>query len=1029
MRLRFEDPFTDERLRYQKDAIEAVCDLFRGQEAEQEDWSPDLGLAFGQGDLPLEGTLLGRGNRLGLDEDALLKNLQAVQMRNSLPPTEALNVDDLNFAVEMETGTGKTYVYLRTAYELNRRYGFTKFVIVVPSVAIREGVAKTLESTQAHFRALYGGEDVTTGRSFFVYESTKPGLIRDFAGSGRLQIMVVTVGAINKKETNNLYGKGDDEGTNGVPPIELIQGVRPILIVDEPQSVDGGLEGRGRQALRDMKPLCTLRYSATHATKEPMVYRLNAVDAYEQQLVKRIEVASAKLLDAHNKAYVRLISVKANGRSVKAMVEVDEDKGGGRVGPQTIEVMDGELLEPRTRREVYAGYSIGTIGAKKGEQYLQLRSPEGSIILRIGEAVGSVNEGIMERQMVRRTVHEHLQREKVLRPQGIKVLSLFFVARVSDYRQYDESGASRPGRLAEILEDEYRQALRLPEYDTLFDEVEKRYPGWETHQMLEDESKQSNDGYFAQDKKGKALETEIGPSGEAKNQAGVAAALRGFELIMKSKETLLDLNNPVKFIFSHSALKEGWDNPNVFQICNFSERGTERWRRQTIGRGLRLCVDQKGERLRDPSINILTVIANESYEEFAENLQRDIEADTGIRFGVVEADDLLTVSFADETGKVTHLDRGMAKALWESFRLNGYLDRAGKVTDDLRRALRDKNLLLPPDLEPARGLIAALLRRAAGRVEVKDREDRKPLGFDKRVYLSEEFRELWDRIKGKTMYRVDFDSEALIDECAKRFAQKMPLPLPRLQWTKTGVAIEASGVEQTTQKTEEPTRMYEEGVIYPNLISRLEDETGLRRESVYEIVKRSKSIEQFNRNPQAYIQELTSVVKDCKARAMVDGIKYVPLGGDYYAMELLEGKELMGYLENTESATQGKSLYVHVPVDSETERQFVKELEGNRAVKKYVKLPSWFKIETPLGKYNPDWAVVLEIAGSDRLYFVAETKSSTDVLDLRPVEEGKIRCGGEHFAALSDNGSKVSYAAMTSVERLLDLAVQEANGG
>lgn len=1025
MRLRFEDPFVDERLKYQRDAIEAVCDLFKGQEAYRDEWTPEPGWVMVQSDLPLEGTGIGRGNRLGLSQSDLLRNLQSVQMQNGLPPTERLDPHDLNFAVEMETGTGKTYVYLRTAYELNRRYGFTKFVIVVPSVAIREGVAKTLEATQAHFQALYGGDDVTTGRSFFVYDSAKPGLIRDFAGSGRLQIMVVTVGAINKKETNNLYGKGDDEGTNGIPPIELIKGVRPILIVDEPQSVDGGLEGRGRLALRDMKPLCTLRYSATHATREPMVYRLSAVDAYEQKLVKRIEVASARILDAHNKAYVRLKSVTANGRSVRALVEVDADKGSGRVGSEIIEVMDGDLLEPRTGREVYAGYSIGTIGARKGEQYLQLRSSEGSTILRLGDAVGGISEGVMERQMIRRTVYEHLQREKMLRPQGIKVLSLFFVAHVRDYREYDDAGTSRPGRLAEILEDEYRQALQLPEFNTLFDEVERRYPGWETHQMLEDEAKRSNDGYFAQDKKGKALETEMGPAGEAKSQAGVAAALRGFELIMKSKETLLDLNNPVKFIFSHSALKEGWDNPNVFQICNFSDRSTERWRRQTIGRGLRLCVDQNGERVRDPSINLLTVIANESYEDFAENLQKDIEADTGIRFGVVEPDDLLVVSFADESSQVTHLDRAAAKDLWESFRANGYIDRSGKVTDELRRALRDKTLILPLSLEPAREQIVTILRRAVGRVEVKDREDRKPLGLDKRVYLSEEFRALWDRIKGKTMYRVDFDGEALINECSRRFSEKMPLPIPRFQWTKTGMAIEASGLEKTTQQTEAPTRMFEEGIVFPNLISRVGDETGLRRESVYEIVKRSKSIEHFNRNPQAYIQELVAVVKDCKARAMVDGIKYVPLGEDYYAVELFEGKELMGYLENTEPAQRGKSLYENVPVDSEVERRFVRDLESNVAVTKYVKLPSWFKIETPLGKYNPDWAVVLRIGGEDRLYFVAETKGSTDVLDLRPTEEGKIRCGVEHFAALSDVGGKVTYAALSSVDRLLDLAESE----
>ncbi len=605
MKLRFEPD-----LDFQLQAVNAVCDLFRGQEVCRTEFTvtrdrvdPQERLAFAQNDL-------GGGNRLTLLDDEILANLKDIQLRNGLPPSASLESGD--FTVEMETGTGKTYVYLRTIFELNKRYGFTKFVIVVPSVAIKEGVYKSLQMTDDHFRALYSG----TPCEYFLYDSAKLGQVRNFATSPQIQIMVVTVGAINKKDVNNLYK--DSEKTGGEKPIDLIRATRPILIVDEPQSVDGGLKGQGKAALDAMNPLCTLRYSATHADKHHMIYRLDAVDAYERKLVKQIEVASATVEDAHNRPYVRMISTSNKRGVISAKVELDIEAAGG-VRRRLRTVQDGDDLEQETGRAVYRNCRIGEIRVGKGNASVELRVPGSEHYLREDEAWGDVDAAAVQRQMIRRTIREHLDKEKRLRPQGIKVLSLFFIDAVERYRRYDEAGNPVKGDYARMFEEEYRHLARHPDYLSLFQEVDFTAAADAVH-----------DGYFSIDKKGGWTDTA------ENNQMHRDNAERAYNLIMREKEKLLSLDEPLKFIFSHSALREGWDNPNVFQICALRDIQTERERRQTIGRGLRLCVNQDGERLRGFEVNTLTVVARESYEEFAENLQQEIEKDTGIRFGVIE---------------------------------------------------------------------------------------------------------------------------------------------------------------------------------------------------------------------------------------------------------------------------------------------------------------------------------------------------------------------------------------------------------
>ena len=502
MKFRFEPD-----LDFQLQAVDAVCDLFHGQEICRTEFTVTRDLADPQARLTFAQNDWGVGNRLTLLDDEILDNLKDVQLRSGLPPSDSLDSGD--FTVEMETGTGKTYVYLRTIFELNKRYGFTKFVIVVPSVAIKEGVYKSLQMTDDHFRALYSGVPF----EYFLYDSSKLGQVRSFATSPQIQVMVVTVGAINKKDVNNLYK--DSEKTGGEKPIDLIKATRPILIVDEPQSVDGGLRGQGRQALEEMNPLCTLRYSATHVDRHNMVYRLDAVDAYERKLVKQIEVASATIEDAHNRPYVRLISTSNKRGLVSARIEADVEAA-GRVRRYELTVQDGDDLEQETNRAVYRDCRMGEIRVGKDKAFVELRVPGGEHYLRVGEAYGDVDATAIQREMIRRTIREHLDKEKRLRPQGIKVLSLFFIDKVERYRGYDDAGKATKGDYAQIFEEEYRRLAAHPDYLSLFEEVD-----------LEAAAEEVHDGYFSIDKKGGWTDTADNTQSNREN------AERAYNLIMK----------------------------------------------------------------------------------------------------------------------------------------------------------------------------------------------------------------------------------------------------------------------------------------------------------------------------------------------------------------------------------------------------------------------------------------------------------------------------------------------------------------
>jgi type III restriction enzyme len=978
-------------LDYQKAAVESVADLFRGQEINRTEFTvtrrpvaersgqENLGLGgfLGpQGELGLVESSLGIGNRLTLLDDEIIANLNDIQLRNGLPPSTALTSGD--FTVEMETGTGKTYVYLRTIFEMNKRYGFTKFVIVVPSVAIKEGVYKTLQITEEHFKGLYSGQPF----DYFLYDSAKLGQVRNFATSPNIQIMVVTVGAINKKDVNNLYK--DSEKTGGERPIDLIRATQPILIVDEPQSVDGGLTGAGKNALGEMNSLCTLRYSATHVDKHHMVYRLDAVDAYERKLVKQIEVASLEVEGGHNKAYVRFISAKNGKGPITARVEIDVLEG-KQVHRKEVIVQDGDDLEELTKRAIYADCRIGEIRAAKDSQLLELKLPGSETFLQPGQAAGDVDADALKRLMIRRSIHEHLEKEKRLAPLGIKVLSLFFIDAVEYYRSYDADGNPVKGKYALIFEEEYRRAAKLPEFVSLFKEVD-----------LTSEAEEVHDGYFSIDKSRRWTDTADN------NQVARDNAERAYSLIMKDKEKLLGFETKLKFIFSHSALKEGWDNPNVFQICALREMGTERERRQTIGRGLRLCVNQKGERLRGFEINTLTVIATESYEEFAENLQKEIEKDTGIKFGIVEKHQFAAIPVTKADGSTGMLGFEDSAAIFEHLKTQGFVDGKGKVQDTLRTALKDGTFALPEALKPHLASVRDVLKKVAGKLDIKNADERVVVKTRQAILESAEFQALWDRIKHKTTYRVHFDNEKLIIDCAKAIANGPPVSKARVQIRKADLSIGQAGVQATETSVSAPVTIEEGDIALPDVLTDLQDRTQLTRKSLVRILIDSGRLDDFKRNPQAFIEIAGEVINRTKRLALVDGIKYQKIGNDeYYAQELFEQEELMGYLRNMLKDTT-KSVFEHVVYDSGgVEKTFAEQLEKNEAVKIYAKLPSWFKVPTPLGTYNPDWAVLVEVSGEERLYFVVETKGSLFADDLRDNEAAKVACGAAHFQELA----------------------------
>ena len=982
----------DSTLQYQLDSIGSIVDIFQGQEKCDSNftvYSP----AFLNQQHKASFNEIGYGNRLTLSEGKLIENVQQIQLGNGLKPSSPKEVDrnHLDFTVEMETGTGKTYVYLRSIMELYRKYGFSKHIIVVPSIPIKEGVFKSLQITKDHFRELYDNIPY----NFFIYDSSRLNEVRDFSTNDGLEIMVINIDSFSKsfkdpsKPNNaNIIHRYND--SLGYKPLDLIKNTNPVVFIDEPQTTMS-TELR-KKAVKNLNPLAIFRYSATHREKVNLMYKLDAVDAYEQKLVKQIEVGSVQTEGANNQAYIKLMDVKLSKGLPVAKIEVDAFVRGS-IKRKQLTVRQNDDLEQLTDRVEYEGYIIKDIYGIEGNEYIDFTSKDEFI--KLGQSIGSVDDRQVKTAMISKTIEEHLDKEIVLNGQGIKVLSLFFIDAVSNYRKYDEDGNQINGDYASIFEEEYSKLIRKPKYQNLFNEL---------HDNELDPSLVHN-GYFSIDKKSKKSNTKDKFEYFKDTNGGTKADEDTYSLIMRDKEKLLSFDSKLRFIFSHSALKEGWDNPNVFQICTLRDLGgSSITPRQQIGRGLRLCVNQDGERVYGHEVNTLSVMATETYFDFVDTLQREIESDTGIKFGVIEEFTFSDIVIGIEDGHTTFLGQEKSSELYKHFTHKGYIDSRGKVQDLLRIDLKDNNVDIPEVFTENPHVFKQIitnLKSAAGKLEIKNKDDKKRVKVNKQILDSPEFKELWDRVKFKTTFSVDFDSNSLVKECINSIDKKLNIQRGKLHYTKSTITMSIGGVEvdDASVRTQTSNLDYEVNNL-PDIVGYLQNETQLTRKSIVDILTGTEKLKYFKINPQKFIEGCIDIINDQMRLHIIDGIKYHKMGGnDFYSQELFENEELFGYLKNNLSEST-KSPYEYVVYDSKVESTLSKQFEQSENVSVYAKLPNWFKIDTPLGSYNPDWVVSWKDGDEEKLYFVVESKGSTSEMDLRPKEQSKIECGKRHFKEL-----------------------------
>ena len=980
MKLKF-----DPSLEYQRDAVSATTDVFSGQPYVHTGASAFQSIQIGG----LFQTELGLANRLHLTDEELLANVRLVQERSGIEKVAALQGRD--FSIEMETGTGKTYVYLRTIFEMDKLYGFKKFIIVVPSVAIREGALKSINITKEHFQTLYEKAPF----DHFVYDSRRLGKVRQFATSNQIQIMVINIHSFQKDVTDmdfsemtedelkklNVINRENDR-MSGRRPIEFIQAANPIVIIDEPQSVDN--TENSRRAIRNLNPLFTLRYSATHRNPYNLLYKLDPIRAYDLRLVKRIEVASIREENSFNDAYVKLIKTD-NTKGIKALVEIHKERPAGPKASKAWVKQGHDLFVKSGEREIYRnGYIVQNIDCTPGSEYVQFNQGR---FLELGQEIGGLGDDVMRAQ-VYETVEQHLKKERALRGKGIKVLSLFFIDRVANYRVYHDDGTTSPGKIGVWFEEALGELTVKPIY----------------RDILPFETSELHNGYFSQDRQGRAKDT----------RGNTAVDEDTYNLIMRDKENLLDPAIPLRFIFSHSALREGWDNPNVFQVCTLNESQSVEKKRQEIGRGLRLPVNRDGERVHDEAVNRLTVVANESYEEFARTLQTEFEDDLGIQFGRVDRVAFAKLVRTDTDGRKIALGQEESAKLWSQLAANGYLSAEGDILDTFDPKSPQFDLKVPDEFGDLKSEIIDVINRKLFKNRIANARERRELKFCKEVHLSDEFKELWERIKHRTRFRVHFDTADLVERTLARIATIGQIKAPRISTTVVAVDISDAGVAADRQIA---ARVQEVGPVnaLPDILGFLQKETELTRHTLAEILKRSGRLSEFRINPQAFIAAVAKEISRALYDLMLEGIRYDKVASEFWEMSRIEQeaeKGIVRYLSNLyEVQNREKSLFDAIEYESEVERKFAQDLDNNENVRLFVKLPGWFKIDTPIGPYNPDWAFVTE--RDQRLYFVRETKSTLDTEERRTKENQKIACGRKHFGALG-----VDYDVVTSLSEV-----------
>ena len=1001
--------------KFQADAAKAVVDVFAGQPYLTPTYMIDKG-NYQQPLLELE-EFTGWSNQKivpELNDNIILENIQKLQRDNQIKPSAKLE-GRYNLTIEMETGVGKTYTYIKTMFELNKHYGWSKFIIVVPSIAIREGVYKSFLITQEHFAEEYGKKV-----HFFIYNSAQLIQIADFASDSSINVMIINSQAFNAKgkDARRIHMELDEFGSRR--PIDIIAKTNPIVIIDEPQSVEGA---QTKENLKQFNPLMTLRYSATHKSDSiyNMIYRLDAMEAYNKRLVKKIAVKGiTESGSTATESYVYLESINLSKAAPTATIQFD-CKGASGIRKITKTVSEGyNLYDNSGQLEEYKqGFIISKIdGRDDSVEFLN------GIKIYAGDVIGKVSEDQLRRIQIRETIISHIQRERELFYKGIKVLSLFFIDEVAKYRQYGAAGEPTNGAYADMFEEEYKDITQNLQLDTSDNDYLK-YLDLIT-------AKSTHEGYFSIDKKGKMIDSKV--SAKETTTDDVDA----YDLIMKNKELLLDRDpnrSPVRFIFSHSALREGWDNPNVFQICTLKQSTSETRKRQEVGRGLRLCVNQNGERMDSNvlgndvhNVNVLTVIASESYDSFAKGLQSELAQAISDRPRAVTPELFTGKVIVDSSGNSDVITDDTAREIYVCLRTEGYIDKQGSLTDKYYEDKASGQIKLADEVVDFAQSVIAIIDSVYDSKAMMPEDARKnnvELSVDEEKLAMPEFKELWNKINSKSVYVVDFDTNELVKKAIESLDKN-------LQVSKIYFRVEAGAMEQIKSKEElisgesfvkEDAQNYNHIVALNSstkydLIGKLVDETGLTRKAIIQILRGIKqtTFEQFKSNPEEFIIKAAALINDEKATAIIQHITYNALD-EKYDTAVFTDPTIKGQLDKNAVKTK-KHLYDHVVYDSANEKAFAMELDTSKDVAVYVKLPSGFYISTPVGKYNPDWAIAFYEGDIKHIYFVAETKGSMNSMQLRRVEESKIYCAKEHFKAISSDS--VVYDVVDSYKSLLD---------
>lgn len=1007
--------------KFQADAAKAVVDVFAGQPYLTPTYMMDRGTGMFQIGLNEERDYTGWSNQKivpELSDHLILEHIQKIQRTNQIQPSSKLEgrSDGFNLTIEMETGVGKTYTYIKTMYELNRAYGWSKFIIVVPSIAIREGVYKSFQMTQEHFAEEYGKKI-----RFFIYNSAQLTEIDRFASDSSINVMIINSQAFNAKgkDARRIYMKLDEFRSRR--PIDIIAKTNPILIIDEPQSVEGK---QTKERLKEFQPLLTLRYSATHKSDSiyNMIYRLDAMEAYNKRLVKKIAVkgiteTGSTATDSY--LYLEGLNLSKGDPTATLQFEVKMASGTPKKKSRVVKIGDNLYDYSGGLEEYKNGFVVKQIdGRDDSVEFLN------GIKIYAGDVMGAVDEDQLRRIQIRETILSHIQRERQLFYKGIKVLSLFFIDEVANYREYDAAGQPVNGKYAKMFEEEYEDIVGNLQLSIGEDEYIKY--------LNSIKASKTHAGYFSVDGKGKMINSKVG------RKETTSDDVSAYELIMKNKELLLDRDpkkSPVRFIFSHSALREGWDNPNVFQICTLKQSSSDVRKRQEVGRGLRLCVNQDGERMDTNAlgndvhnVNVLTVIASESYDSFAKGLQTEMADAVADRPRAVTVDLFVGKVIKDDKGNEQVIDQDTASAIHYDMIVNGYIDRKGVLTDKYYEDKANGEIKVAEEVADSAASVIEIVDSiydARSMQPENARSNNVELQVDEEKLAMPEFKALWSKINAKSVYVVDFDTDELIKKSIASLDSK-------LRVSKIYFRVESGAMDNIKSKEElvsGASFVKEESASYGvtitahsnvkyDLIGKLVDETGLTRKAVIAILQgiQPHVFDQFKDNPEEFIVKAAALINDEKATAIIEHITYDVLD-EHYGMDVFTDPTIKGKL-GVNAMKAKKHLYDHIVYDSSNERDFATDLDTNTDVAVYVKLPDGFYISTPVGHYNPDWAIAFYEGKVKHIYFVAETKGSMSSMQLRLIEESKIHCAREHFKAIS-NGNVV-YDVVDSYKSLLE---------